>query len=88
MADSSFLALVHQIARRAADARECLSVYRVADALRATGRGLHMTRRMAADHVIAAALIYGAPMLIDPNDTFRPDMDAAAIVMIEDLRQA
>jgi hypothetical protein len=67
MAESRFLKLVHGAARRAAQTGDYLDAYRVADELRAQDSGLNLTRRAAADNVIAAGLIYGAQMWIDPE---------------------
>ena len=64
---SRFLDAVHALARTAAEQDNYLDVYALADNLCVQHRALGLSRQAMADTLIAAGVVYAAPMLLDPT---------------------
>lgn len=77
MGQARFLTSVHEKVRESARMGQILDAYRLADDLIAEDLSYTITREYAVNTVIAAGVVYGASLLLDPqsvsaNDSGRP----------------
>ena len=62
-----FLQAVHALARTAAEQHGYLDVYEVADKLGKEHHALGLSRQAVVNTLMAAGVVYAAPMLLDPT---------------------
>jgi hypothetical protein len=67
MGQARFLSTVHQRVQQAAKAGAILDAYRLADELIADDLSYRITRPEAVKTVLAAAVVYGASLVLDPE---------------------
>jgi hypothetical protein len=67
MQQSILLRTVHQLAQTAASQGNYLDVYELADDILRADPNSGLSREAAAKTLMAAAVVYGAPMLLDPR---------------------
>lgn len=72
MGQARFLSNVHKRVQESARAGAILDAYRLADELMAQDISYGITRAEAVRTILAAGVVYGASMLLDPEDDSRP----------------
>ena len=78
MGQTQFLARVHAKVRESAEAGAILDAYRLADELIAADLSYGITRPEAVRTILAAGVVYGASMLLDPEEDAHPANEPAA----------
>ncbi|GEM_PF-4072717 len=68
MGQTRFLSIVHARVRDSVGKGAILDAYRLADELLAEDLSYRITRLEAVNTVIAAGVVYGAALLLDPSD--------------------
>lgn len=67
MGQNRFLTTVHETVRESARSGQILDAYRLADELIAADLSYAITRLQAVNTVLAASVVYGAPLFLDPE---------------------
>ncbi len=90
MGQTQFLSAVHTRVRASAQTGAILDAYLLADELMAQDIAYPITRDVAVRTVLAASVVYGAPLLLDPGSRARqhPVRDTGAAARLQPAQPA